>query len=118
MPTNVYVVFYSMYSHVYQLAEAIAEGAREFDQTEVSLFQVPELMSDVDPSRFRDLLNLAARGNTLDFFKPLDAVLKQMKEEFTFAIDHSRQFEARLAQAKRWSIWLIIQARSFLIYRC
>jgi multimeric flavodoxin WrbA len=35
-----------MYSHVYQLAEAIAEGARELDQTEVSLFQVPELMSD------------------------------------------------------------------------
>ena len=46
MPTNVYVVFYSMYSHVYQLAEAIAEGARGVDQTEVSLFQVAELMSE------------------------------------------------------------------------
>lgn len=46
MPTKIYVVFYSMYSHVYQLAEAIAEGARGADQTEVSLFQVPELMSD------------------------------------------------------------------------
>ena len=46
MSTKVYVVFYSMYAHVYQLAEAIAEGAKESDQTEVSLFQVPELMSD------------------------------------------------------------------------
>jgi NAD(P)H dehydrogenase (quinone) len=46
MITKVYVVFYSMYSHVYQLAEAIAEGVRGVEQTEVSLFQVSELMSD------------------------------------------------------------------------
>lgn len=46
MATKVYVVFYSMYAHVYQLAEAIAEGAKEVDKSEVSLFQVPELMSD------------------------------------------------------------------------
>ena len=35
-----------MYSHVYQLAEAIAEGANEVDQAEVRLFQVPELMPE------------------------------------------------------------------------
>jgi len=46
MSTNVFVVFYSMYSHVYQLAEAIVEGAKEVDQTKVSLFQVPELMTE------------------------------------------------------------------------
>lgn len=46
MSTKVYVVFYSMYSHVYQLAEAIAEGAKEVANSEVNLFQVPELMSD------------------------------------------------------------------------
>jgi len=46
MSTKVFVVFYSMYSHVYQLAESIVEGAREVDQTEVSLYQVPELMSE------------------------------------------------------------------------
>ncbi len=45
MSTKIFVVFYSMYSHVYQLAEAIEEGAKEVDQTEVKLFQVPELMS-------------------------------------------------------------------------
>lgn len=28
IPCKVYVVFYSMYGHVYQLAEAVAEGAR------------------------------------------------------------------------------------------
>ena len=43
---KVQIVFYSMYGHVYQLAEAVAEGAREVPGTEVSLYQVPELMSD------------------------------------------------------------------------
>ena len=42
---KVQVVFYSMYGHVYQLAEAVAEGAREVPDTEVELYQVPELMS-------------------------------------------------------------------------
>ena len=43
---KVQIVFYSMYGHVYQLAEAVAEGARQVPDTEVSLYQVPELMSD------------------------------------------------------------------------
>ena len=43
---KVQIVFYSMYGHVYQLAEAVAEGARQVPDTEVSLYQVPELMPD------------------------------------------------------------------------
>lgn len=46
MKVKVYVVFYSMYGHVYRLAEAVAEGAREVPGTEVSLFQVPELVPE------------------------------------------------------------------------
>ena len=46
MKTKIQVVFYSMYSHVYQMAEAIAAGAKEVDGAEVSLLQVPELMDD------------------------------------------------------------------------
>ena len=41
---NVQVIFYSMYSHVYRMAEAIAEGAREVPGAEVSLYQVAELV--------------------------------------------------------------------------
>ncbi len=44
--TKIQVVFYSMYSHVYKMAEAIAEGARQVPDVEVSLLQVAELMSD------------------------------------------------------------------------
>jgi len=43
---KIQIVFYSMYGHVYQLAEAVAEGTREVPDTQVTLYQVPELISD------------------------------------------------------------------------
>lgn len=46
MGAKVQVVFYSMYGHVYRLAEAVAEGARSVAGTEVTLKQVPETLSD------------------------------------------------------------------------
>ena len=46
MPTRIQVVFYSMYGHIHRMAEAIASGAREIEDTEVTLLQVPELMPD------------------------------------------------------------------------
>jgi NAD(P)H dehydrogenase (quinone) len=46
MAIKLQVVFYSMYGHVYRMAEAIAEGARSVDGCEVQLLQVPELMPD------------------------------------------------------------------------
>ncbi|MGE5531476.1 MAG: NAD(P)H:quinone oxidoreductase, partial [Bacteroidota bacterium] len=46
MGVRVQVLFYSTYGHIYRMAEAIAEGAREVEGAEVALFQVPELMSD------------------------------------------------------------------------
>jgi NAD(P)H dehydrogenase (quinone) len=44
MPTNVHILFYSMYGHVYRLAEAVAEGARQIGDTNVELFQVAETL--------------------------------------------------------------------------
>jgi NAD(P)H:quinone oxidoreductase type IV len=43
---KVEVVFYSMYGHVYRLAEAVAAGAREVPGAEVALYQVPELVPE------------------------------------------------------------------------
>ena len=43
---KVFVVFYSMFGHTYQLARAVVKGARDVEGAEVSLFQVPELMPD------------------------------------------------------------------------
>ena len=43
---KVYVIFYSMYGHIYRMAEAVAAGAREVPGAEVTLFQVPELVPE------------------------------------------------------------------------
>lgn len=46
MAVKVQVIFYSMYGHIYRMAEAIVGGAREVAGAEVNLFQVPELVPE------------------------------------------------------------------------
>ena len=46
MGVKVQVVFYSMYGHIWRMAEAVAAGAREVEGAEVSLWQVPELVGE------------------------------------------------------------------------
>ncbi|MDB5841796.1 MAG: wrbA [Herminiimonas sp.] len=46
MATRIQVVFYSMYGHIYKMAEAIAAGAREVPGADVTLYQVQELVPD------------------------------------------------------------------------
>ena len=43
---KVQVVFYSMYGHVYRMAEAVAAGARQVAGAEVALYQVPEIIPE------------------------------------------------------------------------
>ena len=43
---KVKVVFYSMFGHIYKMAEAMAQGVREVEGAEVELLQVPELVPD------------------------------------------------------------------------
>jgi NAD(P)H:quinone oxidoreductase type IV len=46
MATKIRIIFYSMYGHVYQLAQAVADGARAVSDVEVALSQVPEVISE------------------------------------------------------------------------
>jgi NAD(P)H dehydrogenase (quinone) len=46
MPTKIYIVFYSMYGHIYKMAQAVEAGAKSVPDTEVSLFQVKETLPD------------------------------------------------------------------------
>src|ERR1700676_1202139 len=46
MSTKVRVIFYSMFGHVWRMAEAVAEGAREVGSVEVGIYQVPELVPE------------------------------------------------------------------------
>ncbi|MBA4106758.1 MAG: NAD(P)H:quinone oxidoreductase [Pirellula sp.] len=43
---KIQVIFYSMYGHIHQMAEAVVEGAKSVAGAEVSLFQVAELIPD------------------------------------------------------------------------
>lgn len=46
MKTRIHVVFYSMYGHIYKMAEAVVQGAREVSGVEVDLYRVSELVPD------------------------------------------------------------------------
>jgi NAD(P)H dehydrogenase (quinone) len=70
---KVKVIFYSMYGHTYRLAEAIAEGAREFHGSEVELLQVPELapveiLEKSGAKKARDVFS------HISYAKPIDMV--------------------------------------------
>jgi len=43
---NIQIVFYSMYGHVYRMAEAVAAGAKQVPGAEVAIYQVPELVPE------------------------------------------------------------------------
>jgi NAD(P)H dehydrogenase (quinone) len=43
---KIQIIFYSTYGHVYKMAEAVAEGARQIAGAEVDLYQVAELIPD------------------------------------------------------------------------
>jgi NAD(P)H dehydrogenase (quinone) len=46
MAIKVRVIFYSLHGHVYKMAQAVVEGAKQVPGAEVSLFQVQELLPD------------------------------------------------------------------------
>lgn len=79
MATKVQVVFYSMYGHVYSMAEAIAAGAREVEDVEVALLQVPELVPDAALERTGAKAARAAFGDipyaTVDGLAEADAII-------------------------------------------
>jgi NAD(P)H dehydrogenase (quinone) len=43
---KVLIVFYSTYGHIYKMAEAVAEGAKEITGTEVDIRRVPETLPE------------------------------------------------------------------------
>ncbi len=46
MSVKILVLYYSLYGHIHQMAQAIGEGAKSVDQADVTIKQVPELMTE------------------------------------------------------------------------
>lgn len=74
MGIKVNVIFYSMYGHVYKMAQAIAEGASSVSGTQVGVFQVAETIPD-------DVLEkYGAKGAKTAFAKVPVATMENLTE--------------------------------------
>ena len=63
--------------------------------------QLYGLVKDSYSENFQDYLRLAALGNSIDFFRPIEEVKKEIKcQIITFAIDDSRRLEGKVKNSK------------------
>jgi len=74
---------------------------REMKDKEVAVARELSKQIKVGHDNFNSCLKFAALGNTIDFFRPLDVIKKDMKGRVDFVIDDSGRFEAKLKQARR-----------------
>lgn len=69
-------------------------------QTEIALARTAcEKLHERYDGDFQGLLKLAALGNILDFFRPVDVIQEEMKKEPVFVIDHSGQLQQKVKAA-------------------
>jgi uncharacterized protein with ATP-grasp and redox domains len=74
---------------------------RQMKDREIALATELSQASELRHEDFESCLRFAALGNNIDFFRPLDAIEKEMKGRVDFVVDDSEQFEARLKDAGR-----------------
>jgi NAD(P)H dehydrogenase (quinone) len=105
MSIKVQVIFYSMYGHVYKMAEAVVEGAKQVAGAEVSLYQVAELAPD-------DLLEKSgAKAARAGFAKVPVATVDQLPEAHAIIFGTPTRFGNMAAQMRNFldqtgGLWL------------
>lgn len=72
---KILVLYYSMYGHIEIMANAVAEGARNVENTEVAVKRVPELMSEEVARRVGAKLDQPAPIATVDELPNYDAII-------------------------------------------
>lgn len=72
---KILVLYYSMYGHIEIMANAVAEGVRSVENTEVVVKRVPELMSKEVARRAGAKLDQAAPIATVDELPNYDAII-------------------------------------------
>ena len=96
MSIKVQVIFYSMYGHVYRMAEAIVEGAKQVPGAEVSLYQVPETIPD-------DVLEkYGAKAARASFAKVPVAKVDQLPEAHAIIFGTPTRFGNMTAQMRNF----------------
>ena len=94
--TKIHVIFYSTYGHVYQMAEAIAEGSRQVAGAEVTLWQVPELMNE------EALVKTGAKGARAAFAQIPLAKPEQLAEADAIIFGTPTRFGMMAAQMRNF----------------
>lgn len=93
---KVLVVYYSMYGHIFSLAQAIVEGARQVEGAEVELRRVPETLSDEVLGRMGALEAQKAQAHvpvcTVEELGAADAVIFGTPTRFGNMCGQMRQF--------------------------
>ena len=72
---KILVLYYSMYGHIEIMANAVAEGARSVENTEVAVKRVPELMPEEVARRVGAKLDQPAPIATVDELPNYDAII-------------------------------------------
>ena len=105
MSIKVQIIFYSMYGHVCRMAEAVAEGAKQVHHAEVTLYQVPELITD-------DVLEKhGAKAAKATFAKVPVATVDQLADAHAIIFGTPTRFGNMAAQMRNFldqtgGIWL------------
>jgi NAD(P)H dehydrogenase (quinone) len=93
---KVLVVFYSMYGHIYRMAEAIAEGAHEVKGAQVELRRVPETLPEEALKKMGAIEAQKAFAHvpvcTVDELATADAIIFGTPTRFGNMVGQMRQF--------------------------
>lgn len=96
MITRLQVIFYSSHGHVHKMAEAVAAGAREVADVDVTLLQVPELVPDAV------LEKSGAKAARADFVHVPVARVEQMAEADAILFGTPTRFGNMCAQMRNF----------------
>ncbi len=93
---KLFIVFYSMYGHIYQMAQAVAEGAKDIEGVQVELRRVPETLPEEVLQKMGAVEAQKAFAHipvaTVDELADADAIMFGAPTRFGNAVAQMRQF--------------------------
>lgn len=93
---KLFIVFYSMYGHIYQMAQAVAEGAKEVEGVQVELRRVPETLPEEVLQKMGAVEAQKAFAHipiaTVDELADADAIIFGAPTRYGSAVAQMRQF--------------------------
>jgi NAD(P)H dehydrogenase (quinone) len=89
---KILILYYSMYGHVETMANAVAEGARSVDGTEVTIKRVPELMPEDIARKSGAKLDQTAAIATVEELPQYDAIIFGTPTRFGNMCSQMRDF--------------------------